>query len=138
MGEGSDDWGLSVPQTLDEGYIIIGGTDSFGEGVNNIWLIKTNVSGDLLWTKRFGGSGYIGGYSFQQTKDGGYIITGGDWQPSEYSKYDVWLIKTDASGNTLWIKKFGGSSVEVGYSVQQTIDGNRIYHNWTYMFIWSG
>jgi hypothetical protein len=114
----SGDNGQSVQQTTDSGYIIAGSTESFGAGNTDVWLIKTNVLGDTLWTRTFGGSAYDFGYSVQQTIDGGYIITGST-QSFGAVNNDVLLIKTDALGDTLWIRTFDGSC---GYSIQQTTD----------------
>ncbi len=76
FGKNGDDYGNSIHQTSDEGYILTGTTTSYGAGNYDLWLIKTNTLGDTLWTKTFGGSGEDRGYSVQQTSDGGFIITG--------------------------------------------------------------
>jgi hypothetical protein len=122
-----NDWdcGFSVQQTTDGGYIIVGETHSFGSGNKDVWLIKTNASGDTLWTKTFGGSNYDCGASVCQTADGEYIITGAT-ESFGAGEYDVWLIKTNASGDTLWTKTFGGREFEWSYSVLQTTDGGYI------------
>jgi hypothetical protein len=123
FGGTGNDIGYSVQQTTDGGYIIAGVTNSFGTGDSNIWLIKTNDTGDKEWDKTFGGAGNDIGYSVQQTTDGGYIITGETWSSSND---DVWLIKTNAWGNSVWNKTFGGTKGDYGYSVQQTTDGGYI------------
>ena len=120
FGGSEYDYGYSVQQTSDGGYIITGSTGSYGDGSSDVWLIKTDTSGDTLWTKTFGGSAGDEGHSIQQTSDGGYIITGN-------TGADVWLIKTDASGDSLWTKTFGGEyDNDEGRSVQQTSDGGYI------------
>ena len=127
-GGGNTDYGYSVQQTTDGGYIITG-TGLFGNIDDDIYLIKTNSIGDSLWAKTFGGTNIDIGYSVHQTTDGGYIITGiKNWNllsPSLDSS-NVWLIKTDGNGNEQWTKTFGGTNHDEGRSVQQTTDGGYI------------
>ena len=129
-GWADDDEGNSVRQTSDGGYIIAGQTYSFGTTSWDVYLIKTNASGDTLWTRVYGAVGVDEGNSVQQTSDAGYIIAGltGSFGAGSY---DVWLIKTNAAGDTLWTKTYGGPDFDVGNSVQQTSDGGYIITGYT-------
>jgi hypothetical protein len=125
FGSENGDVGNSVRQTTDGGYIVCASTIVYGGGYEYIWLIKTDEDGNKLWDKTFGGKGAEEGLSVQRTTDGGYIICG---ETTSYGAgdRDLWLIKTDADGNKLWDKTFGGQQLDEGHSVQQTTDGGYI------------
>jgi hypothetical protein len=109
----------SVQQTSDGGFIIAGTTLSFGIGWSDFLAIKTDINGNMLWSKTYGTANGDWAYYIQQTNDGGYVIAGS-------TENDVYLIKTNANGDPLWTKSYGGSGVDQGQSVQQTKDGGYI------------
>ena len=125
FGGTGDDYGCSMQQTADGGFIIGGITGSFGAGSYDVYLVKTDSVGNMLWQKAFGGISDDHGYSIQQTADGGYIIAGQSRSFGD-SDGDVYLVKTDPTGNLLWQKTFGGPALDNSMSVQQTADGGFI------------
>ncbi|MDD2889807.1 MAG: T9SS type A sorting domain-containing protein [bacterium] len=133
FGGNKDDYGYSVQQTADNGYIVTGSTKSYGAGNSDVYLIKTDSSSNALWTKTFGGDTTDVGESVQQTFDGGYIITGYTYSYGAGNS-DVYLIKTNSDGNCLWTKTFGGTSSDMGNSVQETSDSGFIITGTTRSF----
>lgn len=123
-GAGGDSSAM-VQQTMDGGYVLAGSTTSFGAGIWDFWLIKTDTFGNENWNKTFGGESYDVCKSGQQTLDGGYVLLG-DTMSYGTGNWDFWLVKTDSTGNEQWNKTFGGPLTEFSASVQQTIDGGYI------------
>jgi len=125
-GGGGDEEFYFIRQTSDSGFIASGYTSSFGAGLWDVYLVKTDANGDTLWTKAYGGTGYENGASVQQTFDGGYIITGYTDTYGAGSLYEVYLIRTDAVGDTLWTRTFGGGNWDWANYVLQTSDSGFI------------
>ncbi len=118
-GEGNTDSARSVVQTGDGGYALAGSTSVAGNWA--AWLVRTDASGNMLWNKTYGGTIGDQAYSVVQTSDGGYALAG--TSASFGVGGDFWLVRTDASGNMLWNKTYGGSSYDYANSVVQTSDG---------------
>jgi len=127
------DGAWSVRQTTDGGYIVAGRTESFGAGDYDFWLLKTDASGDTLWARTYGGTGWDDAYDVRQTPDDGYILAGFT-DSFGAGSYDVYLLKTDASGDTLWTRTYGGGSPDFGTSIQRTQDGSYIVGGYTSSF----
>jgi hypothetical protein len=122
-----------VIKTEDNGYIIVGSSDSDDVDISNnlgeydFWVIKIAETGELLWEKNYGGSQIDEARSIVATNDGNYLIVGdtrsNDINVSQnYGGADVWVIKISPSGELLWEKSFGGSSFDVSRSVKTTQD----------------
>lgn len=124
-GTGSD-YGQSVRQTSDNGYVITGTTNSMGNGYNDIYIIKTDSLGELEWQKTYGGAGGESGCAGRQTADSGYVLIGSTGSYGVgYSS--IYVIRTDKNGDSLWTKTYGGDRADFGYSVEVTADGGFIF-----------
>jgi len=132
-GGKENDWGEAVVQTSDNGFLIVGGTKSYGNGGTDVWLIRTNSSEDTLWTRTYGGKGDDWAEEVAQTTDGGFIVPG--WTNSTpKGDFDALLIKYDASGNLVWSHTYGGDRVDAAKSVVQTVDGGFLVAGLTMSF----
>jgi hypothetical protein len=117
-----DDYARSVIQTSDGGYSVAGYTKSSGAGYNDFYLVKADANGNMVWSKTFGGIGDDYAFSVVQTSDGGYAIAGHSYSFGA-GRNDFWLVKTDANGNMLWSKTYGGTGYDFAYSLVQARDG---------------
>jgi len=132
-GGTADDQANAIYQTLDGGYIVTGYTQSFGAGNSDVYLIKTDMNGDTIWTQTYGGTSSESGYSVIQDSEGGYIIAASTTSFGGGSG-DAYLIKTDSLGDTIWTKAYGGTDSDLTYSVKETIDGNYVFAGQTFSF----
>jgi hypothetical protein len=125
FGGTGDDYGSSVAVTDDNGYVVTGSTGSFSGNGPDVYLIRTNAAGDTLWTKAHDGGSDDIGYSVVVAHDGGFIIAG-ETNSIGSGGSDVYLVKTDALGDTIWTRAYGGTGDDLGYSVAPTDDGGYI------------
>ena len=120
-------------QTQDNGYIIIGSSDSNDVDISNskggydFWVVKISNTGSLVWEKTFGGSEIDEARAITSSNDGNYLIVGDtrsdDLNISQNAgAADLWLIKITPEGTLLWEKTIGGTNFDVGRSVSKTQD----------------
>jgi hypothetical protein len=126
------DLGQEIKATSDGGYIVAGWAE-VSLGVDyDVLLLKLDANGDSLWSRQYGGRRWDLGESVEQTSDGGYIVTG--LANGISNVYDIWLLKTDANGDTLWTRTYGGTGNDHAYSVRETTDGNYLISGYTDSF----
>ena len=138
------DSGISLIETNDQGFLITGILDvtaSGGEGNTqrtasrhaggDYWALKLDISGNIEWSRYFGGNFTDTPYGVVQTEDNGFIIAGSsDSEDTDISgnigTYDFWVIKISSSGDFVWEKSFGGSQIDEARAIIKSGDGNYI------------
>lgn len=125
VGGENDECGYSIRQTGDDALVIAGSTTSFGAGSSDIYLVKLDAYGSLLWTKTIGDKDSEVGYSIDLTKEGGYIIGGFTTSLDSFIS-SVYIVNIDAKGKLKWDKKIVKGNDCFAYSVQTTDDGGYI------------
>jgi hypothetical protein len=122
-----DDFAYSIQLTRDGGYVVAGYTSSFGEGVGDVWVLKLEAMGNVIWQKTYGGSRDDQAYTVYPTPDGGYVVGGTTLSFGVQSIVggigDAWVLKLDAVGNVMWQKTYATLAHEFAYSVQPAADG---------------
>ena len=130
VGGGDDACGNYIDKTQDGGFIIVGFTKDLSAGLNDVYLIKLDTGGNVMWEKIFGAGDEDKGYCVKQTRDGGYIITG--YTKNLGAGYsDFYLVKTDDKGVKIWEKIYGENNNEAGFTVFQTEDSGYIIAGYT-------
>lgn len=147
FGFAGSDQAFDVFQTSDGGYFASGYFDvsaSNGQGnddrspnggqhgVGEYWCIKMDANGEFFWRRYFGGTNNDRSYDALETPEGDFILVGAsesedfDITDSKGS-YDLWAVKVSAEGDKMWTRSYGGSEIDIGYSIVPTGDGNYLF-----------
>jgi hypothetical protein len=111
----------AIRQTKDSGYVILGTTDYNSKGYYDVFLMKVNAKGNYEWDQNYGSGGNDFGNSVELTKDSGYLITGST--NSSANGIEMYVIKTDKDGDTLWTRIMGGKYTDIALSAKETDGG---------------
>ncbi len=115
-----------IEKTTDNAYVVVGHTFSTDKdisashGESDVWLIKIDEEGELLWERTYGGAGFDSGNSVKQAADGGYLIAGNSRSSDQdltenFGENDMWVLKTDSGGELEWQKSLGGSGIDFAF-----------------------
>ena len=125
--EGEQEWeesygydAMSSPKDIievDDGYVLTGTTTGFGSNpLQDMFIMKLNLNGDLLWTKVYGDIYYDFGNSIEETNDGGYIVVGST-EPVHSSHIEIYVVRTDSEGNQEWTKTYDWNDINIAYDL---------------------
>jgi hypothetical protein len=124
FGGNKYDHGYGLSLCKDGGFLISGLTFSYGAGNDDMYVIRTDASGNSLWAKTYGGAGYDRAYDAVETSDNGVMIAGTTLDES--CGYKARIIKTDSEGNTIWSREYGTQGDSAAHSIALTDDGGYI------------
>src|SRR4030042_1550179 len=130
-GGRADDYGTAIEVASDNNYVIAGYTHSYGAGDADMYVLKIQPYGTVIWEKTYGGANTDYAYDLQETNDNGFIIIG---LTASYGagSGDLYAIRLNPNGDSIWAKTYGGLDIDCGNSVQQTVDGGYIAAGYTY------
>ncbi|MGC6431885.1 MAG: hypothetical protein ACON5F_12645 [Jejuia sp.] len=137
FGGSFTDTAYDVIQTNDNGYLVVGSSDSNdvdiseNKGTYDFWVVKISESGTKLWEKSYGGSEIDEAWGIVSSNDGNYIIVGDTRSNDKDVLFnngaaDIFVVKIDPDGNIIWRKSFGGSSFDTARSIAKASDGGFI------------
>lgn len=133
-GGAKNDAAQSIIKTDDDGYVVLGHTQSFDLDIKDktnesydYWVLKFDKNDKLVWSKTFGGTNDDRGRDIIQTLDGGFVVSGfsrsSDQDVTEnFGSYDYWILKLDSKGEIIWEKTFGFLGTDQSFSIIQTSD----------------
>ena len=130
---GGADWDFchQAVALTDGGFALFGQTFSADAGNGDFYLIRIDANGDTLWTRSYGGVQEEIGESISVANDGGFFLVG-TTQSYGAGKKDMYVVRTDAAGDTIWTQTFGGPEDDLCFAVAATNDGGYVLGGGTY------
>ncbi|ANJ67917.1 hypothetical protein A9404_11480 [Halothiobacillus diazotrophicus] len=122
FGGSEEDEATALVRTADGGFAVAGDTQSKGAGKADIWVIRLDAQGHVLWDRTFGGSENDWAGAMVQTADGGFAVAGETHSKGAGSS-DVWVIRLNAQGRALWDRTLGGRKEDWATTIVRTADG---------------
>lgn len=137
FGGTNNDRSYDAVETADGGFLMTGTSESVDfdktdpKGTYDYWAVRLTATGDLVWTKSFGGNEIDNSYASIKTQDGNYIMVGDSRSAdqdvtSPRGNADAWMVKFDDNGSKIWQKSFGGSQFDTAHSIVQRANGDYI------------
>ena len=137
FGGSGIDVSYDIERTDDNAYVVVGHSFSMDKditsnhGESDVWLIKIDEQGELLWERTFGGSAFDSANSVKQTADGGFLIAGNSRSSDQdvtnnNGENDIWVVKTDFEGILEWQTAVGGTGIDFGYDAIEQGENNII------------
>ncbi len=123
FGGPDSDWAYAMTGTRDGGLVTAGRTESKGAGREDVWIVRVDGSGTLVWDRTFGGGAIDRARAIVETRDGGLAIAGATESKGE-GEYDAWVIKLDADGALMWDHTFGGDATDWASALVETRNGD--------------
>lgn len=115
------DYATSVQTDADNGFVVTGGTSSWGQGDMDIWVMKLSAGGDLQWSKTYGGAGFDWASSLAPAASGGWLVAGDTFSFGQ-GKNDLWILRLTPGGDVLWLKTIGGGDHDWAFRAK-TVNG---------------
>ncbi|MGC1515842.1 MAG: hypothetical protein WA810_09735 [Maribacter sp.] len=123
-----------IAKTQDGGFVVVGNTFSTdgdistNHGESDVWLVKVDAGGNLLWERTYGGARFDLAQAVVQSKDGGFLMTGNSKSEDldttgNVGENDIWIIKTNQVGDLVWQQSYGGTGIDFGFDLVETHDG---------------
>ena len=124
------EFGYSVDVSDDNSYVVAGRTNSYGSGGSDIYIVKSDSIGNELWSRTYGGASWEEARSIKSTFDGGYIVGGYTYSYGQ-GLNDLYFIKINSEGDTLWTRTYGGGGEDWCYDLVQTNDSGFVAVGYT-------